>query len=123
MLDRRAELVLGALAELGYEPAPSRMPGAIGMRKRGATDFDVYVVELDGPEWKRATELRDYLRHHGDDARAYGRGLKEAEASALRRGRPEAYEVAKAGLIAKLVSAPSLEAGPVRDPGRHAAGD
>ncbi|MBM3676992.1 MAG: GrpB family protein [Actinobacteria bacterium] len=96
MLDRRADQVVSALGGLGYEKTSSRMPGAVALKKRGAIDYDVFLVELGGREWKRATALRDYLRRHGDDARTYARGLREAMAA----GDEEKFEEAKQALIA-----------------------
>ena len=104
LLDRRSGFVLGALEAQGYERAPSRMPGALGLRKRGATDFDLYLVELGGREWKHALALRDYLRHHTDDARSYARALKEAQAAASATDDLAGYDAAKAGLIAMFGS-------------------
>lgn len=100
MLDRRADLLLGTLVEWGYEPAPSPMPGAIGMRRRGAVDIDLFVVERTGREWRRALALRDYLRRHADDARTYVRALEEASVAARAAGDPAVLAAGKAKAIA-----------------------
>lgn len=99
MLDRRAAPVQEALAEQGYAPSASPIPGAVGLRRRGAFDFQVHLVELGGREWKRALALRDYLRRHSDDARTYTRRLKEADAAASASGDAAVYDRAKAELI------------------------
>jgi GrpB-like predicted nucleotidyltransferase (UPF0157 family) len=108
MLDRRADLVLPALVELGYVPQTSRMPGAFAFEKREATAFDLFLVELNGREWKRPLALRDYLRRHSDDARAYTRALHEAAAAAATHADEDAqdaaYQEAKLQLIAKFGS-------------------
>ncbi len=97
MLDRRADLVVSALAEFGYEPVGSRWPGALALRRRGSTDFDVFLVELGGREWKRGLALRDYFRRNGDEARSYVRLLKEAAAAAA--DDVPAYEEAKQRIL------------------------
>lgn len=104
LLDRRGALVLGALEEMGYTRTASRLPGALALERRNAVAFDVFVVELGGREWKRATALRDYLREHIDDARAYGRGLKEADAAAAVAGDDAVFDAAKQALIATFTA-------------------
>lgn len=102
MLDRRADLVAEALRARDYEIVPSRFPGALALHRHGSTQFDVFLVEYGGREWKRAIALRDYLRRNGDEARSYARGLKEAEAAASTAGAPDAYDAAKQRLFTRF---------------------
>ena len=84
MLARRAELVLAALEEMGYVPATSRLPGR-ARPSSGVTsaDFDLFVVELGGREWKRAIALpRLPARDTSTTPVPTAAGLEEADAAA-----------------------------------------
>jgi GrpB-like predicted nucleotidyltransferase (UPF0157 family) len=84
MLDRRGEQVAAAIAGLGYERASgrSRFPGAIELRRRDIADFDVFLVELGGLQWKRALAFRDYLREHRDEVWAHVQYMRDAARTA-----------------------------------------
>jgi hypothetical protein len=53
------------LQEHGYEYLGDRLiPGQRSYRKRGDRAFNVHVAERNGEFWRKAIQLRDYLRHH-----------------------------------------------------------
>ena len=75
--------------------------GRLYFRKRGPVSFNAQVVELEGPLWRDALLLRDYLRAHPEERERYAAHKREAIASGattLLR-----YSEQKAGLMLELL--------------------
>jgi GrpB-like predicted nucleotidyltransferase (UPF0157 family) len=58
------------------------VPGRLLFRKRGATAFNLEVVEEGGPLWRDALALREYLTAHPQEVQRYA----EQERAAVARG-------------------------------------
>src|SRR5262245_11551282 len=55
-----------------------RRPGRWFWRKRGSAWFNLSLVSLGGDLWKNNLLVRDFLRAHADEARAYAEVKREA---------------------------------------------
>ncbi len=61
-----------------YEPlGEAGVPGRLLFRKRGPVAFNLQVVELDGPLWRDALLVREYLRAHPEACARYAARKKE----------------------------------------------
>jgi GrpB-like predicted nucleotidyltransferase (UPF0157 family) len=64
---------VAALNGLGYEYlGESGIPGRLCFRKRGASSFNLSIVQQDSSLWDDNLLFRDYLQAHPDEARRYG---------------------------------------------------
>jgi ribonuclease-3 len=85
-----------------YEPlGEAGVPGRLYFRRRGPASFNAQVVELDGPLWRDALLLREYLRAHRGECEVYAakkRDAVAAGATTLLR-----YSEEKAGLLLELL--------------------
>jgi GrpB-like predicted nucleotidyltransferase (UPF0157 family) len=78
------------------------VPGRLYFRKRGnAAAFNVHAVVKDGPLWRDALALRDYLRSRPDEAARYA----EAKRAAIESGATtlQLYSRHKAPLILEFL--------------------
>jgi GrpB-like predicted nucleotidyltransferase (UPF0157 family) len=77
------------------------VPGRRYLRRRDRLALNLHLVALDSPHWRGALALRDYLRAHADERKAYS----NAKARAVSAGRTWllAYSEAKARHVAALV--------------------
>lgn len=105
-----ADVTDGPLAELGYRPFETGMPGRLFYRRPGR---HLHVVALTGWETRNERLLRDYLRGRSESARRYGE-LKARLAADGMDG--EAYTRAKTALIQRLVDEARDERGLPRVP-------
>ncbi|AUX23914.1 hypothetical protein SOCEGT47_044440 [Sorangium cellulosum] len=99
-----ASAALGRLGEIGYQLTPTGMRDRLFLRKRTPGDacaFHLHLVEQ--ATWHERNErlLRDHLRAHPEDARAYG-ALKQRLAREHRRD-GLAYTKAKTALVQSIV--------------------
>jgi GrpB-like predicted nucleotidyltransferase (UPF0157 family) len=62
----------GLVAARGYEDfGEIIIPGRLYLRRRGPPDFNVAIAEDGGPFFNAQLAVRDYLRTHLEEARAY----------------------------------------------------
>jgi GrpB-like predicted nucleotidyltransferase (UPF0157 family) len=68
-----------ALVELGYERCgDAGTKGRAYYRKRGVLEYDVHVVKYDGPLWRDAIALREFLRRSPAEAARWAAVKREA---------------------------------------------
>ena len=103
---------LAAVAALGYESfGEAGVPGRRYFRRRApGDDVNVHVVAHGGEVWADNLLLRDHLRAHPEEARAYAEARRRAAAAA-----PESllrYSDLKADVVRALVARARAERGP-----------
>ena len=106
-----AHPALAAVEALGYESfGEAGVPGRRYFRRRAAgDDVNVHVVAHGGEVWADNLLLRDHLRAHPDDARAYAEPKRRAAAAA-----PDSllrYSDLKADVVRALVARARAERG------------
>lgn len=74
----QAHRVAEQVAELGYENlGEALVPGRVYLRHRGSSNFNVVVVVHEGDLWKYFVLVRDYLRAHPAEVKAYSNAKRE----------------------------------------------
>jgi GrpB-like predicted nucleotidyltransferase (UPF0157 family) len=100
-LDEAAGLA-GRLVALGYEDfGEIFIPGRRYLRRRGPPDFNVAIAETGGSFHRSQLAVRDYLRAHPDEVRAYAAAKREAFARGARQF--STYTQDKHAFVAELV--------------------
>lgn len=98
------------LEQLKYEDlGEAGVPGRRYLRRRGSTNFNIAVVDLDGAHWKANLAFRDYLRKDPRAAAEYA----ERKRRAIQCGATMllAYSDHKAETIAALLQRAPTEFG------------
>ncbi|WP_257451916.1 GrpB family protein [Archangium lipolyticum] len=73
------------LVALGYEDfGEVFIPGRLYLRRRGPPDFNVAIAEEGGSFFTSQLAVRDYLRAHPDEVKAYAEEKREAYAHGAR---------------------------------------
>jgi GrpB-like predicted nucleotidyltransferase (UPF0157 family) len=68
-----------ALVEMGYERCgDAGTRGRAYYRKRGVMQFDLHVVKYDGPLWRDAIAMREFLRRSPNEAAKWAAAKREA---------------------------------------------
>jgi GrpB-like predicted nucleotidyltransferase (UPF0157 family) len=77
--------LISAVEALGYENfGEIFFRGRLYLRRRGPPHFNLAITVKDGPFWNTQLAVRDYLRSHPDEARAYAESKREAYAQGAR---------------------------------------
>ena len=70
----QAHRVAEEIATLGYENLGEVLvPGRVYLRRRGPPHFNVVIVVQNGQLWHALFLVRDYLRTHPDEVKAYSK--------------------------------------------------
>lgn len=81
-LDSAADVVDAALGGLGYENfGEIFIPGRLYLRKRGPPHFNIAITQDGGDFWNAQIIVRNYLRHHPDEAARYSAMKRSSYAS------------------------------------------
>jgi GrpB-like predicted nucleotidyltransferase (UPF0157 family) len=70
--------VADAIVKAGYESMGEAAPGRIYLRSRQRRNFNVHVMDFDGPLWRDNLALRDYLRKDPVAVAEYSNAKKHA---------------------------------------------
>ncbi|GIK84809.1 MAG: hypothetical protein BroJett026_02900 [Betaproteobacteria bacterium] len=90
------------LAALGYEDfGEVFIPGRLYLRRRGPPHFNVAIAEDGGAFFASQLAVRDYLRSHPDEAKAYADEKRKVHAAGARLF--STYSQGKHAFVASLV--------------------
>ena len=102
-----APLDVDKVSSLGYEClGEAGVPGRVYFRRRGPHDFNLHLVEIDGPIWQNNIRLREYLTASPDARVRYS----AAKLQAVQNGatRLLAYSAAKSDIVDELLREAAL---------------
>jgi GrpB-like predicted nucleotidyltransferase (UPF0157 family) len=94
------QVVAEAIAQAGYESMGEAEPGRVYLRSRQGRNFNVHVIDVEGPHWRDNLALRDYLRSDAVARADYSNAKKHAAST---EPMLLAYSRAKGPALAQLV--------------------